>query len=321
MKSRFFANISHEFRTPLTLILGPLQSILTKIRDSDLINEVKLILRNAARLEYLVNQLLDLSRLEAGKMHLQVEQVNIIPLLRKIVLAFTSLAERMKISLKFKTKLESLPAWIDRDKIEKIINNLLSNSFKFTSENGRIEVRINANMVQYDKDSKFPVPNSDFFQITIANTGPAIPPDKIDKIFDRFYQVDESHTRENKGSGIGLSLVKELVELHHGTITVKSSGTETVFTIQLPLNRTHYATDEMIERPLPKEKIQPEWIGEELLISDSLPDEHEEKSLQVSLRDRPLILIIEDLVCISPIFLVSFLMYLQQRQLQHWNDY
>jgi predicted outer membrane repeat protein len=140
LKSRFFANISHEFRTPLTLILGPMQSVLAKIRDVGLKNELNLVLRNATRLERLVNQLLDLSRLEAGKMNLEVQQLDIIPLLRKIVLAFTSLAERKKISLKYKSTSKSLFAYIDQDKIEKIINNLLSNAFKFTPEGGRISV-------------------------------------------------------------------------------------------------------------------------------------------------------------------------------------
>jgi signal transduction histidine kinase/sugar lactone lactonase YvrE len=233
MKSRFFANISHEFRTPLTLILGPVQSILAKIRDVGLKNELNLVLRNTTRLERLVNQLLDLSRLEAGKMNLQVEQLDIIPLLRKIVLAFTSWAERKKISLKFKSRTKSLFTYIDQDKIEKIMNNLLSNAFKFTPEGGRISVtasELHPPQSPLDRgersisplkkgdtggcnktNSEFPVPNSDFVEITISNTGPGIPADKIDKIFDRFYQVDDSYTRDHEGTGIGLSLVKELV--------------------------------------------------------------------------------------------------------------
>jgi len=323
MKSRFFANISHEFRTPLTLILGPLQSILAKIRDIEFKKELKLILRNATRLEHLVNQLLDLSRLESGKLNLQVEQVDLIPLLRKMVLAFTSLAERKKIILKFRSKAESLPAYIDKDKIEKIINNLLSNAFKFTPEGGRITVAIaissgsNHNVIpakagihekiwiphqvrddNEEKISNIKYPTSNILKITVSNTGPGIPADKINRIFDRFYQVDDSYTRDHEGTGIGLSLVKELVELHHGTIDVhcKGSGSSihTIFTIQLPLDREQYTDEEIFEVSSISEKIPIEKIPDELPLLTHGPEESEDVR-KVSVKDeKPLILLIED---------------------------
>jgi signal transduction histidine kinase/DNA-binding response OmpR family regulator len=320
IKSRFFANISHEFRTPLTLILGPMQSVLAKIRDIGLKNELNLVLRNATRLERLVNQLLDLSRLEAGKMNLQVQQLDIIPLLRKIVLAFTSWAERKKISLKYKNTLDSLLAYIDQDKIEKIMNNLLSNAFKFTPEGGKIVVDVSIlqpPLSPFTKgetnpsplsrgdtggcnktNSEFPVPNSDFVEITVTNTGPAIPADKIDKIFDRFYQVDDSYTRDHEGTGIGLSLVKELVELHYGTIDVqcRRAGLQsrTTFTILLPLDREQFSDDEIIETPSSLEETTSETIPEEIPLRVESEDEPDEKQWRMSQQERPLILLIED---------------------------
>ncbi len=331
MKSRFFANISHEFRTPLTLIMGPIQNILAKDRDLEAKKELKLVLRNASRLERLVNQLLDLSRLEAGKMYLQVEQIDIIALLRKIVLAFTSLAERKRIDLKYKSTSKSLLVYIDRDKIEKIINNLLSNAFKFTPERGKIIVNCGLQDTEQSKGQKIkdkmeteskisdknhllpldssgpnhprfgqhPIsniqhPTSQLIQITVTNTGPAIPDNKIDKIFDRFYQVDDSYTRDHEGTGIGLSLVKELIDLHHGTITVQSTNKRTVFSIQLPLTRDAYTKDEIPEMILQKEAAESEEMANELMISASPENDIKEEPMQVAQKEKPLVLLIED---------------------------
>jgi len=307
LKSRFFANISHEFRTPLTLILGPIQSILAKIRDADIKNDLKIIMRNARGLENLVNQLLDLSRLEAGKMNIEVQELDIIPLLRKLVLAFTSQAERKAISLKFRSASKSLMAYIDEDKIEKIINNLLSNAFKFTPENGEMVVLVcrgEAFSDKYGNNDRFISWNasplrsspqqSKILSIIVSNTGSIIPADKINKIFDRFYQVDDSFTSNYGGTGIGLSLVKELVELHHGTIITQSTGKATVFKLQVPVNRDQYTEDEIIEIIPKKEDVKSGEIPEELLVSDISSNESDQKPRQISYQEMPLILLIED---------------------------
>jgi DNA-binding response OmpR family regulator len=147
-------------------------------------------------------------------------------------------------------------------------------------------------------NSEFPVPNSDFVEITISNTGPGIPADKIDKIFDRFYQVDDSYTRDHEGTGIGLSLVKELVELHHGTIDVQCRGaglrSRTTFTILLPLDREQFSDDEIIETPSSLEETTSGTIPEEIPQTVESEDEPEEKQWQISQQERPLILLIED---------------------------
>ncbi len=142
MKSRFFANISHEFRTPLTLIFGPAKDTIDKTKDLEAKQNAEIIKRNASKLYGLVNQLLDLSKLEAGKMTLETREQNIIPLLKGLVLPFTSLAERKKITLQFNTIEDNLNIYIDKDKVEKIITNLLSNAFKFTPEGGKIDFTV-----------------------------------------------------------------------------------------------------------------------------------------------------------------------------------
>jgi signal transduction histidine kinase/ligand-binding sensor domain-containing protein/AraC-like DNA-binding protein len=232
LKSRFFANISHEFRTPLTLILGPVKRMHDTAKDLEMRDELGLVHRNAIRLLDLVNQLLDLSKLESGAMKLQAAPENIVPLLKGLLQSFCSYAERKKISIAFNSSAEDIAVYIDREKVEKIVTNLLSNAFKFTPEGGRIELSI--------------VPDSQSVNIRISDTGIGIPAGDIPKIFDRFYQVDGSHTREQEGTGIGLSLTRELVELHKGTITVESEeGRGSTFTVRLPLGTAHLNPEEI----------------------------------------------------------------------------
>lgn len=222
IKSRFFTNISHEFRTPLTLILGPVKQIIERTKETKTKEDLNLVHRNANRLLGLVNQLLDISKIESGNMKLQTTQINIIPYLKAIVLSFTSYAERKRIDLKFVSDADELMAYIDKDKFEKIINNLLSNAFKFTPDSGTIEVNVTHDVKNLN--------------VAITDTGLGIPNEKMQKIFDRFYQVDGSHTREQEGTGIGLSLTKELVELHKGKIEVESEeGKGSSFIISSPL--------------------------------------------------------------------------------------
>jgi signal transduction histidine kinase/ligand-binding sensor domain-containing protein len=237
LKSRFFTNISHEFRTPLTLILGPAKQLVEKVKDEKTKSEISMIHRNARKLLELVNQLLDISKLESGNMKLQTSPQNIISLLKALVLSFTSYAERKRITLKLNSVENEIIVYIDKDKIEKIINNILSNAFKFTADGGRIETSVSR--------------NENYVDISISDTGIGIPKEKMSKIFDRFYQVDGSHTREKGGTGIGLSLTKELVELHKGKIEVKSEeGKGTTLTVSIPLGTEHLKPEEIIKKKL-----------------------------------------------------------------------
>lgn len=279
MKSRFFANISHEFRTPLTLIFGPAKDIIEETSESKTKQNAGLIKRNASRLYGLVNQLLDLSKLEAGKMKLEVSEQNIMPLLKGLVLSFTSLAERKKITLKFNTIEENLNVYIDKDKVEKIITNLLSNAFKFTPEGGNIEFTVEKMIKEAE--------------IKISDNGIGIPRERIDKIFDRFYQVDGSHTREGEGTGIGLALTKELVELHKGKIKVESKeGEGTTLTVLLPLGKEHLKPEELVEKEISEE------TGVTLEDTELIPvNDNRKERTDIDLlidTDKPLLLIVED---------------------------
>lgn len=221
LKSRFFANISHEFRTPLTLILGPVQDALRDERGLAG-HQLDLIRRNGQRLLRLINQLLDLSKLDAGGMELHARPGDLAAFLRRLILSFTSRAEREGIALSFSAEPEQIATTFDRDMLEKIVSNLLSNAFKWTPTGGKIALSART----FD----------DTVEVSVRDTGPGIPKGEILRLFDRFYQVDGSPTRRHEGSGIGLALVKELVDLHGGAISVESQvGFGTAFVVTLPL--------------------------------------------------------------------------------------
>ena len=261
LKSRFFANISHEFRTPLTLLLGPISRLLGKISDREDVKDLQVMHKNAKRLQKLINELLDLSQIEEGKLKLHVQETDIVHFINRIVQTFESQAEIKNIKLKLKTELIAQPVFMDTAKMENVFYNLLSNAFKFTPQGGVIEVTISLpgiSKIGVTKQSQDEIATTairqsrddnnskDCIQITVSNTGSVIPSEKINHIFDRFYQVDDSFTREYEGSGIGLALTNELIKLHHGAIEVESnSESGTIFTITLPLGKQHFAVDEI----------------------------------------------------------------------------
>lgn len=228
LKTRFFTNVSHEFRTPLTLILTPLDSLLKKELDPNTRKHLQLIRQNAGRLLYLVNQLLDFRKAGENKLTLDLTYGNIINHLRKTVEAFYELAEPKKIDLKFVSYEPELFMQFDKDKIEKIINNLLSNAFKFTQEGGGIHV-----ITQLIKED-----SNEILTIRVKDMGIGIEKEHRDKLFERFYQVNQPREFVTTGSGIGLSLTKEFVELLNGTISVESEpGQGSCFTVSLPVKR------------------------------------------------------------------------------------
>ncbi|VAX20240.1 diguanylate cyclase/phosphodiesterase (GGDEF & EAL domains) with PAS/PAC sensor(s) [hydrothermal vent metagenome] len=235
VKSRFFANISHEFRTPLTLILGQISSLISDTLDSKIKSKLEVANRNARRLLHLINQLLDLSKIESGSMKLKSVRADIVSFTKNIFYSFESLAKEKNISLNCKCEYNSIEIDFEPDKLEKVFLNLLSNAFKFTSEGGEIEIAINCTPLSI-VDNKL---NKDrFVEITISDSGIGIPAENIPHLFDRFYQVDNSTTREHQGTGIGLALSKELIELHGGKIRVESkSGEGSTFIVQLPFEK------------------------------------------------------------------------------------
>ncbi|MCP5049964.1 MAG: response regulator, partial [bacterium] len=246
-KSRFFANISHEFRTPLTLIMGPLDRMITGTGDEEQEKTFNMMLRNSQRLLRLINQLLQLSKFDSGSMKLQASQQDIVSFLKGIAASFDSVTNTNGPRLTFHSKEEHIPLHFDAEKLEEVILNLLSNAIKFTPPNGEITVTA---AIDPAKDPQFPAGSLD---IGVSDTGAGIPQDQLEFIFDRFYQSDSTWEHHRKGSGIGLSIVKELVELHHGTIQVqRREGTGTRFTLRLPLGTQHLKPREIAhptERP------------------------------------------------------------------------
>ena len=300
-QNRFFTNISHEFRTPLTLILGPAKQILESHKFETVKENAKLIQRSAKKLNRLANQLLDISRIESGNMKLKTSKQNLVTIIKEIVTAFQSFAERKNILLKLCSDEKEIFLYLDKDKIDKIFTNLLSNAFKFTPYGGCVEVKIKKSSIHNLVRSSNPVfkeeSKSDFAEISIIDSGIGIPKEQIDKIFDRFYQVDHKLTKEFEGTGIGLSLTKELVELHKGKISVESEeGKGSVFTVLLPLGKKHILPEEITED-----------VSNEVATSDNkfIP-QFEESSIVVGnynhklsldafdKHDKPILLIVED---------------------------
>lgn len=246
LKSRFFASISHEFRTPLTLILGPIQKWLSEMQQSEMKADLRMVQRNARRLQQLIDQLLDLSKLEAGKMRLQARPEKIGELIRMITMTFESVAKQKGIDLQFQAPEEDIVAYVERDKLEKIVSNLLSNAFKFTPKGGRISVQLSVSSNELVESQLTTLTTDRCLLITVKDTGVGIPQDQLDKVFDHFHQADNSATQG--GTGIGLALTKELVGLHHGKIAVESEvGKGTTFIVELPLGKEHLTAEEIAE--------------------------------------------------------------------------
>lgn len=277
VKSDFFSNVTHEFRTPLTLILGHLEQVIPNITDDRAKKELIVVKRNAKLLEKLINQLLDIAKIEADKMDLDLRKGNIVPLLNEIQRSFNSLAERKGIGLKFEVQNETIHMDFDPDKVELIFYNLLSNAFKFTDK-GEVSLKVGTT----EKDGK------QYCKLTVQDTGIGIEEEQIPKVFDRFYQSENSRWRKNKGTGIGLALVKDLVELHEGTIELKSiAGIGTEITILLPLVQTLLNQDQGMEIPA----LDP--IDPDLEVSvefDKLQDSLTEEELNA----QNIVLVIED---------------------------
>jgi signal transduction histidine kinase/ligand-binding sensor domain-containing protein/DNA-binding response OmpR family regulator len=226
MKIRFFTNVSHEFRTPLSLILTPLDRLIRLSKEQDLRSQYQLIHRNARRLLNLVNQLLDFRKMEVQELKLHPTEGDIIQFIKETAYSFTDIAEKKHIGFSFSTTPESLYSQFDHDKLERILFNLLSNAFKFTSENGSVAVDVQCTQQAGEM----------LLEIQVKDTGIGIPPDRQEKIFDRFFQHDVPGTIVNLGSGIGLAITKEFVTLFNGAITVESTEFKgSCFTVRFPV--------------------------------------------------------------------------------------
>ncbi|MCH5714862.1 hybrid sensor histidine kinase/response regulator [Niabella hibiscisoli] len=268
LKSSFFTNVSHEFRTPLTLIVDPLRSLLTRQDASEKeMAHYNVMYRNAQRLLALINQFLDFRKIESGKMQLQPQRQDLVAFVRNTAAAFSFKAQEQQIQFDVKAEPAVIQFGFDSDVTGKILYNLVSNAFKFTPAGGSISVKVMA-------DSLDP----EFVEIIVADTGLGIPADKLDKIFDPFFQVESA--QQHAGTGVGLSLTRELVALHKGTIRVSSTaGAGTLFKVQLTNLETNENTP-VVTMP----SVPGEWSA----VSEAAVVE------TVSPTERSIILVVED---------------------------
>ncbi|GAB4000728.1 hybrid sensor histidine kinase/response regulator transcription factor [Spirosoma daeguense] len=262
IKTRFFSNVTHEFRTPLTLILTPAQQLKQKYADANDQRRLGIIERNAYQLLELINQLLDLSKLEANAMPVQKSVGNLSEFIDETVRSFREEAEQLRITLNYQSQLTG-DFLFDRAKLERIIYNLVSNAIKFSRADGQVVVTLQQ-------------ANNGFVEIVVTDNGIGIAPEQVPFIFNRFYQADDSSTRSQEGTGIGLALVKEFVEVQGGTVSVNSqSGVGTIFTVRLP--------------------YQPAF-KEQAVQKAAIEDNHRNQQLATSppTAESPLILLVED---------------------------
>lgn len=241
MKLRFFTNVSHEFRTPLTLIIGLLEKIFRNIQTlnkKELLKNIQMIHNNARKLLHLINQIMDIRKLDEGGMTLQFVYRDVIPFLKAVYSAYTSMAEQRNIQYQFVTQGASKFMAFDPDKIEKMLNNLLSNAFKFTADGGSVKVAVSfaGSPVSGEVVSVQESEVDTWLEIAVQDTGIGIDQENIKHIFDPFFQVEHDQSMPTTGTGIGLALTHELVELHHGFIRVNSQLKQgTTFVISLPV--------------------------------------------------------------------------------------
>ncbi len=287
VKSRFFTNISHEFRTPLTLISGPINDLMkdnsgVKAEGKKLLSIVK---KNSQKLMQLVNQLMELAKLETGILKLEVAEGDLADFLRTIVCSFLSLAERKKIIYKYELPEAPWPVYFDRNILDKIVTNLISNAFKFNPAHGEVCVLLHYN-------EGVTTDNQAFVNLSVRDNGKGIPEKDFTKVFDRFYQVSDADTREQEGTGIGLAITKELVDLYRGEILLESKLTVgSTFTLKIPVSKNSFKPDEFrenlsrLEEDLFKETIESE------VAENNEPSEIEPGNMD---KDVPVILIVED---------------------------
>lgn len=271
LKSRFFTNISHEFRTPLTLILVPLREMIKPGRMQDwprLLEQFRLMQRSAERMLRLVNQVIDFNKIEAGKLDLNRKEIDAVQFTKDIVETFTPMAADKHITLEFGSNCVTCYAMVDPDKLDVVIFNLLSNAFKFTPEHGEISVNVKQLAGK-------------FLEISVKDSGPGVPTEHVEHLFDRFYHVDHPIVQARQGAGIGLSLSKELTELHRGEIMVQNqTGKGACFIVRLPLEAA----------------VIHDHHAEKALLADarSQKDVHDLALHEDRLSSTPTILIVED---------------------------
>ena len=301
VKLRFFTNISHEFRTPLTLILGQIEVLMQMDLGTTIYNRILRIYKNAWHMRNLISELLDFRKQEQGYLKLKVEEQNLVTFTRQIYMCFYEYAQKKEITYRFDNVEETISVWFDSKQLQKVIFNLLSNAFKYTPNKGsiRVEVRMLASQAI----------------VSVCDTGVGIPEEHISKIFERFYQTDNSSSF-TLGTGIGLALAKGIMNMHHGKIDVESTvGKGTKFTLSLPLGNRHFSDEEMATVESRESVIISEAVP--MLPFEQIMDVEEEKTKEqenIKEEDKPIILLVDDneelLSMLEDLFLPIYKVYI-----------
>jgi signal transduction histidine kinase/ligand-binding sensor domain-containing protein/DNA-binding response OmpR family regulator len=278
-KLSFFTEVSHEFKTPLTLMIGPLEELLTAEPNvTSTGRKLRMVYRNAHKLLNLINKLLDYRKLESGNILLKVKEDNVVEFAQEIFITFKELADHKNIRFQFQTDEPIVNLWFDKEKLEMVLNNLISNSFKYIGKGNEISISVSR-----ENTEKYPEGRA---VIKIRDNGIGIPKKHLGNVFDWFHKGENSGTMS---SGIGLALAKRLVHLHKGEIFVESTeGAGSVFSVKLPLGKEHFKLEEIVQQT--DEKIVSEDVGEdrEKLFVDNIENDSGSKKGYRSL------LIIED---------------------------
>lgn len=241
-KLQFFINISHEIRTPMTLIINPLEKLMAEKKDLETHQTYQMIYRNAQRILRLINQLMDIRKLDKGQMHMKFRETDMVAFINDLMLTFDYLAKKKRIQFMFEHTMEQLPVWVDLNNFDKVLMNLLSNAFKYTPEDGEIQVRLSTGNDAKRKDSL-----REYAEISITDSGIGINKNQIERIFERFYQIDNDVTKSNFGTGIGLHLSRSLVQLHHGILYAENreGNCGARFVVRIPMGAAHLRADEL----------------------------------------------------------------------------
>jgi len=279
LKIKFLTNLSHEFRTPISLILAPVDKLLAETKEKERYGQLAMVKRNARRLLNLVNQLLDFRKMEEQELQLNKSEGEIVSFIKDATESFYDLAERKQIKLSFKSFFEKSNVSFDHDKVERIVFNLLSNAFKFTPAGGSVGVEL-------EMLEQRPREGSVTLELKVLDSGIGIPKDKQERIFERFFQNETSSSILNQGSGIGLSITKEFVKMHDGDIMVESEpGAGSCFIVRLKLTSLAFAEPKNTEIA---EVIVPEVTEDEQIDKSELSD------AKVRGRNAPVVLLVED---------------------------
>ena len=294
-KLQFFINISHEIRTPMTLIINPLEKLLAEKKGGEVQKTYLMIYRNAQRILRLINQLMDIRKLDKGQMFMKFRETDMVGFIDDVMLTFDYMARKKKIHFSFEHAMPQLKVWVDMNNFDKILMNIFSNAFKYTPEQGEITVSLSTGRDATRRD-----PLKEYFEITVTDSGIGLDREKIERIFERFYQIDNDVTKSNFGTGIGLHLSRSLVELHHGIILAENreDAPGSRFVIRIPLGSAHLRTDELedVEALITPHAVlvKPEKTDLEEVFEEEEGEEDEEGKKTGKAKNRMRILIVED---------------------------